>query len=126
MFGYRLWSAADRPALVEMAALLARRDVKPTFILIEVLGFLKARKIVRPGYTTLQTIISDVLTAERGRLAQLIEEGLDTEHIRGAAGTPGARRHAVGIGGAQAGCQTFRLSDDGRRATEVCHAGALA
>jgi TnpA family transposase len=77
LFGYRLWSATDRPALVEMAALLARRDVKPTFILVEVLGFLKARKIVRPGYTTLQTIISEVLVAERDRLAHLIEEGLD-------------------------------------------------
>jgi Domain of unknown function (DUF4158) len=77
LFSYRLWSAADRPALIEMATLLARRDVTPTFILVEVLGFLKARKIVRPGYTTLQTMISDVLAAERGRLARLIEEGLD-------------------------------------------------
>ena len=77
LFSYRLWSAADRPALIETAALLARRDVKPTFILVEVLGFLKARKIVRPGYTTLQTIISDVLVAERGRLACLVETGLD-------------------------------------------------
>jgi TnpA family transposase len=78
LFGYRPWSAADRPALIEMAALLARRDVTPTFILIEVLAFLKARRIVRPGYTTLQTIISDVLVAERRRLAPLIAEGLDT------------------------------------------------
>ena len=79
LFGCRLWSEADRPALVEMAALLARRDVTPTFILMEVLGFLKARKIVRPGYTTLQTIISDVLVAERQRLAHLIEAGVDAE-----------------------------------------------
>jgi hypothetical protein len=28
-----------------------------------VLAFLKARKIVRPGYTTLQTFIADALTA---------------------------------------------------------------
>ena len=77
LFSYRLWSEADRPTLIEMAALLARRDVTPTFILVEMLTFLKAHKIVRPGYTTLQTIISDVLTAERGRLARLIEEGLD-------------------------------------------------
>ena len=77
LFSYRLWSEADRPTLIEMATLLARRDVTPTFILVEMLGFLKAGKIVRPGYTTLQTIISDVLAAERGRLARLIEEGLD-------------------------------------------------
>ncbi len=76
LFGFRLWSETDRPALIEAAALLARRDVTPTFILIEVLAFLKARKIVRPGYTTLQTIISGVLAAERRRLAHIIEEGL--------------------------------------------------
>lgn len=77
LFRYRIWSEADRPALLEKASLLAKRDVTPTFILIEVLAFLKAQKIVRPGYTTLQTIISNVLVAERGRLAQLIEKSLD-------------------------------------------------
>ena len=51
----------------------------PAFVLIEVLAFLNARKIVRPGYTTLQTIIGDALTAERGRLEQLIENGLDAD-----------------------------------------------
>jgi len=79
LFGYRLWSGTDRPTLVETAALLTRRDVSPTFVLIEVLAFLKARKIVRPGYTTLQTIITDALTAERRRLEQLIEGGLDAD-----------------------------------------------
>jgi Domain of unknown function (DUF4158) len=77
LFGYRLWSGSDRRALVETAARLARRDVTPTFVLIEVLAFLNARKIVRPGYTTLQTLISDALTAERQRLEHLIENSLD-------------------------------------------------
>ena len=76
-FGYRIWSEADRPALIEMASLLAKRDVTPTFILIEILAFLKAQKIVRPGYSALQAIVSGVLVAERGRLAQLIDKGLD-------------------------------------------------
>ena len=76
LFGYRLWSDADRSALVEAAALLARRDVTPTFILMEMLVFLKSRKIVRPGYTTLQTIVSDVLVTERRRLERLIKESL--------------------------------------------------
>ena len=79
MFGYRPWTEADRPVFVEMATFLTRRDVTPTFVLIEVLAFLNTRKIVRPGYTTLQTIISDALTAERRRLGQLIENGLDTD-----------------------------------------------
>ena len=32
LFGYRLWSGTDRAALVETAALLAKRDVTPTFV----------------------------------------------------------------------------------------------
>ena len=34
---------------------------------------------MRPGYTTLQTIISDALIAERRRLEQLVEDGLDDD-----------------------------------------------
>jgi len=79
LFGYRLWSESDRPVLVEIATTLARRDATPTFVLIEVLAFLASGKIVRPGYTTLQTIISDALVAERKRLEQLVENGLDDD-----------------------------------------------
>lgn len=59
--------------------MLVRRDVTPTFVLIEVLAFLNARKIVRPGYTTLQTVIGDALAAERRRLEQLIDNCLDAD-----------------------------------------------
>ena len=79
LFGCQLWSEADRPALVNLAGVLVRRDVTPTFILIEALAFLNAKKIVRPGYTTLQTIISNVLIAERRRLEGLIEAGLNAD-----------------------------------------------
>jgi len=79
LFGYRPWSEADRSALVDQAGLLAKRDVAPTFIMVEVLAFLDAGKIVRPGYTTLQTIISDALTTERRRLEKVIEVGLDAD-----------------------------------------------
>jgi len=77
LFGYRLWSATDLPALIEAAASLARRDVTPVFVLIELLAFLSAGKIIRPGYTTLQSIIGAALAAERQRLERLIEVGLD-------------------------------------------------
>ena len=76
LFGFQLWSRTHRPSLVEAAALLARRDVTPTFVLIELLVFLNSRKIVRPGYTTLQSIIGEALTAERRRLEGLIDRGL--------------------------------------------------
>src|ERR671914_775182 len=77
LFGFHLWSAAHRPRLLEKAIQLARRDVTATFILTELIALLNAEKIVRPGYTTLQTIIGDALSVERRRLECLIEESLD-------------------------------------------------
>jgi hypothetical protein len=68
LFGFHLWSAAHRPRLLEKAIQLARRDVTATFILTELIALLNAEKIVRPGYTTLQTIIGDALNVERCRL----------------------------------------------------------
>lgn len=77
LFGYRLWAETDRLPFVELAMQLARRDVTPTYLLIELLAHLETEKIVRPGYTSLQTIISDALTTERQRLALLVDAALN-------------------------------------------------
>jgi hypothetical protein len=76
LFGYRLWSDEDLPNLLNKASLLARMDVTPAFLLSELMAFLIGQRIVRPGYTTLQTVISDALSAERQRLEQWVEEAL--------------------------------------------------
>lgn len=54
-----------------------RRDVTPGFIVAELLAWLGEHKIVRPGHTTLQTLISEALSAERRRLGGLLAEVLD-------------------------------------------------
>jgi TnpA family transposase len=82
LFGFRLWSGADRPALVEAATELARRDMTPSFIGLELLAVLRDRKIVRPGYTTLQSMISTALTVERKRLNHLVETALDAQTVK--------------------------------------------
>lgn len=76
LFGFRMWSDQVLPALHDKAKLLARTDVAPTFLLAELMVFLIGQRIVRPGYSTLQTIIRDSLTAERERLEQLVEAAL--------------------------------------------------
>lgn len=76
LFGYRLWTDNDLPALRDKAKLLARTDVTPTFLLAELMVFLIGQRIVRPGYSTLQTIIRDALSAERERVEQLVETAL--------------------------------------------------
>ena len=76
-FGYRLWSADFLPLLVQQAGQIVRRDVTPGFIVAELIAYLNEHKIVRPGYTTLQDLISEALSAERLRLGGLLEEVLD-------------------------------------------------
>lgn len=76
LHGFRTWLDTDLPTLRDKARLLARTDVTPTFLLAELMVFLIGQRIVRPGYTTLQTIIGDALTDERARLEQLVEDAL--------------------------------------------------
>jgi hypothetical protein len=59
LFGYRLWSAEFLSPLVQQAAQIVRRDVTPGFIVAELIAYLNEHKIVRPGYTTLQDLISE-------------------------------------------------------------------
>jgi hypothetical protein len=79
LFGYRPWSQKFMPLLSQRAAQQVRRDVTPGFVLTELIALLKHEKIVRPGYNTLQAVISEALTAERKRLGDLIDRALDRE-----------------------------------------------
>ena len=40
---------------------------------------MRQEKIVRPGYNTVQAIISEALTAERRRLSEIVEKALDRD-----------------------------------------------
>ena len=77
LFGYRLWAADFLTQLAQQAAQIVRRDVTPGFIVAELIAWLNESKIVRPGYTTLQTLISEALSIERGRLGRLLSDTLD-------------------------------------------------
>jgi len=78
-FGYRLWSTDALPQLVQQANQIVRRDITPGFIVAELIVYLNEHKIVRPGLTTLQELISEALSAERRRLGVLLDEVLDGE-----------------------------------------------
>jgi len=77
LFGYRLWSTAFLPQLVQQAAQIMRRDVTPGFVATELIVWLNDHTIVRPGYTALQDLIAKALSAERQRLGTLLEHALD-------------------------------------------------
>ena len=81
LFEYRLCSDDDMPVLLNKVLLLTRTDVTPTFLLAELMVFLIGQRIVRPGYTTLQDLITKALAAERNRLEQLVDVAV-TETVR--------------------------------------------
>jgi TnpA family transposase len=75
-FNYRLWSKEFEPLLLKQAEQILRRDVTPQFIVMELLSFLREQKIMRPRYTTLQTIVSKALNTERTRFGSILRESL--------------------------------------------------
>nr|WP_315255916.1 Tn3 family transposase [uncultured Duganella sp.] len=77
LFGYRQWSGEFIPQLAKQAAQITLRDVTPGFVATELIVWLNQHKIVRPAYTTLQDLISDALSTERRRLADLLGEVID-------------------------------------------------
>ncbi len=81
LYGYRPWSSALSSQLEEQAIHIVRRDVTPGFIATELIIWLNAHKIIRPGYTTLQELVSRVLSDERRRLERILAEHLDDPTI---------------------------------------------
>ena len=77
LFDYRLWSPEFLTRVARWTVHIVRRDVTPGFIVTELVAYLNEQKIVRPSYTTLQTLIGDALSYERTRLGKLIAEMLD-------------------------------------------------
>ena len=75
-FEYQPWRKKFEQLLSEQVEQILRRDVSPQFIVIELLAFMQAKKIIRPGYTTLQVIVRTVLSSERKRLDTIIRGAL--------------------------------------------------
>lgn len=75
-FGYRLWAKEFEPLLFKKIQMLLRKDISPQFIVMELLPFLREKKIMRPKYTTLQVILSQALVTERKRLLAIISKSI--------------------------------------------------
>lgn len=78
-FGYRIWAQEHQTLLYTHAAGLIQRDIQPQFIALELLSYLTEKRIIRPGYTTLQTIVSAIINDERKRLTTILQEQLTPE-----------------------------------------------
>jgi Domain of unknown function (DUF4158) len=78
-FGYQLWAKEFEPLLLKKIQMLLRKDISPQFIVMELLPFLREKKIMRPKYTTLQVILSQALITERKRLLAIISKSTGKE-----------------------------------------------
>ncbi len=78
-FGYRVWDQDHQSLLNTHAMSVIQRDIQPQFVALELLSYLKNEKIIRPRYTTLQTIVSSVINDERKRLTTILHELLTSE-----------------------------------------------
>jgi hypothetical protein len=77
LFGYQPWASGFLPQFAHQAVQLVRCDVTPGFVAAELIVSFNEHKIIRPGYTTVQQMVSVALTAERQRLSDLLAEMLD-------------------------------------------------
>ena len=79
LFGYKRWKNDFLLELYEYASNIIKRDSNPNYLALSLLDFLEDKKIVRPGYTTLQDAISFALITERNRLKLCLQEQLLAE-----------------------------------------------
>jgi len=77
LFGYRLWSGAFLGQIEEQARQIVRRDVTPGFVVAELVAWLNANKVERPGYSRMQRLVSEALGAERRHIEELVAAALD-------------------------------------------------
>jgi TnpA family transposase len=78
---YRLCGDLERRQLASKAEQVVRISSKPVFVLYELLHFLANQRIVAPGYTFMQNIVSNALTNEQGRLGKAIQAHLTTADV---------------------------------------------
>jgi len=79
-FGYKPWNATFFSLLLEQTKQIIKRDLAPNFIARELIMFLQNNKIIRPGLTTLQDIVTQSTNNERVRINKILLRELNSEH----------------------------------------------
>ena len=76
IFEFRLCDAGLKEDLCRLAQRLAMLSTQPLFILREVLEHLANQRVVAPGYTFLQDLVSRALTSEHQRVTGMLDKSL--------------------------------------------------
>ena len=78
---YRLCDGAARQQLADKATQSAGVCGKPVYVFRELLRYLEAQRLVAPGYSSLQDIVSSAIVGEQNRLSQLVHEHLKASEV---------------------------------------------
>ena len=74
LFDYRIADSTAKAQLEQKAQRVAMLSTHPVFILREALKYLTNQRIVAPGYTYMQDMVSRIVTGERRRITDLLEQ----------------------------------------------------
>lgn len=91
LYGYQYCDPVARQDLVHKAQQLARVSSKPVFIFSELMQYLADRYLILPGYSVMQEIVGQAISAEEERLSSLARRHLssaDRELVRGLLDNP--------------------------------------
>ena len=76
LFDYRIADSTAKAELEQKAQRVAMLSTHPVFILREALKYLTNQRIVSPGYTTMQDMVSRIVTGERRRITDLLGQAM--------------------------------------------------
>ena len=75
---YRICTELDRQALMNKAQQAAKVCAKPIYIFRELIHYLEEQRIVAPGYSFMQDVVSQAITYEKDRLVAMVHKNLTT------------------------------------------------
>jgi TnpA family transposase len=79
LFNYTRCGKAAKQDLEHKARRIAMRSTQPIYILREMLQYLANRRIVAPGYTVLQDLVTRAVSHERRRVIRLLGQAITPE-----------------------------------------------
>lgn len=86
LYHYRLCDAEERQKLAAKTRQAAKVSSKPVYVFRELMHYLAEQRLVTPGYSSMQDIVSQAITYEQDRLITLVRKQLkqvDREALKG-------------------------------------------
>ena len=77
LYDYHACAGDERAALSARADQVVRISAKPIYVFQALVQYLETHRVVAPGYSILQDVVSRALGKERGRLTSLLDTRLD-------------------------------------------------